>query len=84
MGGVMCLLLGFAALAFFGPPPHPGAAHYQTYCGECHDTGGVFAMIGHRSDGSERIFKTAHIKHHVADPDERAQLIAYLKREMGG
>ncbi len=82
--GVICLVLGAAALVLFVESPHPGEKHYQAYCSECHDQNGVFAIIEQRADEAERLFDSAHIDEHAADPGERAQLIAYLKSEMRG
>ena len=80
--GVIGVLVGIAVLASMVVRPHPGKAHYQAYCGECHDREGALAIIDQRSLDRQRLFGSAHIMRHVADPEERAQLIAYFEREL--
>jgi len=82
--GVVGLVLGAAMLTLLVEPPHPGGVHYKAYCGECHDRDGVLAILSQQADDVDRLFATTHVERYVADPDERAQLIVYLKREMGG
>lgn len=80
---IIGLLVGAAILAPTVTPPHPGEVHYQAYCAECHDRDGVLAILEQRADEAEQLLVAAHVERHAADPDQRAQLIAYLKSEIG-
>lgn len=47
------LLVGVVVVMRLVEPPHPGKAHYQAYCGECHKRDGVLAIIEQQSRDAE-------------------------------
>lgn len=82
--GAVVIVLGVAVALKTSVPPHPGSLHYQAYCAECHSLDGVVAILERSHHKMGRVLETAHVKRYAADPDERAQLITYLRQQADG